>query len=201
MDKLSYNLFDLFVFSIPGSLIFTSILIHNTQVDICSLSASSYANFFSAINVYSAAFFILISYCIGFVCSLIANLLFKLVKLIWKPVTPNKTTLNNSEKFILIRELSKENFKFVERWNMLLNFSITLALSFIVSFVFLLPNLNCLFWYHFIILSAIPVLLVRRALKYNTWAIIELDNAVSILKLKQKGELMIPKKKEDTDES
>ena len=123
MEKLRYSLFDLFAYALPGTLVITSLYVTTLYYDDIPFY-SALESMWAGATIYKAIFFILLSYFSGFLMSVIANYLLALKEKI-KPT-------GNSRKFVVIREHSKENFKYIEQWNVLKNFAATLSLTVLI---------------------------------------------------------------------
>lgn len=196
MDNLKYSIFDILAYFLPGSvLIFT---IFSVTVLHKELTECDFKNAFKVVNensnIYTAILFVIISYTIGVITNLLAPFLLKQWERIRKINKGSKSSLNKSEKYVLVREFSKENFSYIERWNALKNMTSNLALNMFLSSLLLWEFSGWYVFGGFLIL----VLLIKRASDYHEWANIDLDNAVYRLKLEDHvSNLLLSKNKSE----
>ncbi|GGB17796.1 hypothetical protein GCM10011511_47010 [Puia dinghuensis] len=121
--------------------------------------------------------FILAAYCTGFILCIFGNYLLNLKEWLWPVPKPKNSSAGNSQKYIVVREKSKENFRYVEQWNVLKNFSSSLALALICIDVQCLVSIKSFTIFHFIGGIALSMVVLFKASTYHRWAIIDLDNA------------------------
>jgi hypothetical protein len=176
MEKLRYSLFDLFAYALPGTLVITSLYVIALNNDDISFY-SALQSIWEGATIYKAIFFILLSYVSGFLMSVISNYLLALKEKIIPPFKPGKKPTGNSRKFVVIREHCKENFKYIEQWNVLKNFAATLSLT--VLIISILFHVTYEWFSPFYLGCGIIsfVLLLHQASIYHVWALIDLDNA------------------------
>ncbi len=176
MNNLKYTLFDLFVYTLPGALLLFSgyvVYFGNDK----HFSSQTIGSIFSNLNIYEAAIFIIFSYCCGFVCSIIGYYFWRLKELFFPIFKKDEEPKSKSKKFATVRELSKENFKYIEQWNVLKNFASALSVVLLV--------IDFLFFYQyngfpvicFLIGMILSILILFQASNYHRWALIDLDNA------------------------
>lgn len=186
MENIKYGLFDLFAYAIPGSLIIIICYIVN-QFNICDNTFEITSLLDIDIKLIIFVTFVVLSYATGYTSSILGDLLLIIVEKIFKQPKPKHTSeLNNSTKYALLRELSPQNFRYVEQWNVLKK--MTSNLSFVILFlnIYLLICMECYKWYYFFFGLVIFVILISKTWKYHNWAIIDLDNAIHIFDLQNK---------------
>jgi len=179
MDKLKYSLFDLFVYMVPGAFVLFSIylsyhghigfqVIKNIMLEL------------KDVNIFISVLFVVIAYCVGFITSTIGKYYLRLKELIF-PIKVNLViAMSNSEKYSLIREKSKENFKYIEQWNVLKNFSANLACCVLLVSGILYAYVDNFTLPALLIGIAVSILLLIQSTKFNIWAMKDLDNAVRV---------------------
>jgi hypothetical protein len=176
MENLRYTLFDLFSYTIPGGLLILSLILvpsfpeqGSTLNDIRELIGDA--------GVLMTVLFIVVGYCAGFVLCIIGNYLLSVKEFFFPIPKPRNINAGNSQKFVVVREKSKENFKYIEQWNVLKNFSSSLSLALICIDIQCLSAIKAFTVLHFIIGLATSFLVLFKASTYHRWAVIDLDNA------------------------
>lgn len=188
MEAIKYNLFDLFVYVIPGGLTITTLLM---CYQLNNFSYASLVKLLEPTNFGTVSMFIILSYILGFIVNIFSQCYLRLYERIIPNAKPIHSNLTNSKKYVLVRELSKENFKHIEHWNVLKNFSTNLATVLLLIIVVLFLETTSFRLLHFIAGLACSILLVKQAAKYNRWCIIDLDNAVHLYKLEDQPDKLL----------
>ena len=184
MENLKYGLFDLFAYATPGAFfVFCTTYVRSFE-PAHPLTMVDPLVFSTDIRVFPVLIFIICAYITGFILSVVANHLLKaLVRLkfhIFKKLRAHNaghTKTPKSLKYVIIRESAKETGKCIEIWNVMKNFSATLALCILV--------LAVLYFARFPGFGVLPLftsfglfaLLIEKAMEYHSWAMADLDNA------------------------
>src|SRR5262245_39281839 len=128
MENLKYSLFDLFSFAIPGSIFLLSLILLDSPDKLCGTWSTAVLQLFTTVNVYAAVAFIVVAYFLGFVLAVPATLLLRFKEWLFRlPKPKHLPNKSRSEKYVLVREHSKENFKYIEQWNVLTKLMSALA--------------------------------------------------------------------------
>lgn len=187
MDKFFNSTFDALTNVIPGSVILASLLVLDSGI----LTIDDYLLTLNKIELGSAGILIFISYVIGFAISPIGKFLYQKIGFkIWPLKIEDNSNLSISDKFVLIREYSPNNFKYVESWNMFCTLAHNLAISSIVLIVICLirdisfDNLGNLTSISIIAAGlALFFIFINRAVVFRKWALNDLNTAVDRLEL------------------
>lgn len=181
MENLKYSLFDFFSYLLPGILFLLFLSFAFKGIDICADLSEVLVFVSEKGNLYSAILFVFISYVIGFITNLLAKYLSKFKEKWFPPIQGNKVNLYTSQKYILVRQFSKENFVYIEKWNVLRSMTANIALNVLIIFSispFIFPCTSYIFILFGVLLCT---LLLFQSTKYESWVNIELDNAVYML--------------------
>ncbi|MDB4539243.1 hypothetical protein N9231_02415 [Saprospiraceae bacterium] len=187
MDKFFNSTFDALTNVVPGSIILVYLLIFDTSINSLDLLILKLNN----IEIGSAAVVIFVSYVIGFAISPIGKYVYqKIGYKIWPANTSSLDEFTISEKFILIRQYSPSNFKYVESWNMFCTLAHNLAITSLILI------LNCIiriilfgftdnFLFVFVAVFAVLsfFIFINRAVSFRNWALNDLNTAVKTLDL------------------
>lgn len=179
MQHLKYTLFDLFVYTLPGILLVTgsyALIQHYNGVAI----SPAIESLLSGANIYKALLFIALSYCLGFLASVVGNYILWVKELCFPPFKKGLRPTGLSKKFVAIRENAKENFKYVEQWNVLKNFAATLSFTVLLLGVLFFIFFDWFSIYHLMAGIVAFFLLLQQATVYHRWALIDLDNAYNL---------------------
>ena len=185
MENLKYSLFDLFAFAIPGVFCLTGLRVLARQPELVQIPAVI-TEWSEKTNVYLAVLIVLVGYVTGHILSLFASVIIHLLtklSIFKKPTSSHTATLNNSTRYILIRELSKENFKYIEIWNVMAKLYTNIAVIFLIllpGFLFIYRDTIENWWILAIAIIGVVVvcLLFRRAFDYLQWTVTEMDNCI-----------------------
>lgn len=195
MDKFFNSTFDALTNVVPGSCIIAILFFFDPNIE----NSDNLITKLNEIKLGSAAFLVFASYVIGFALTPLGKFLYlQLGTRIWSLKTMADTSgLSVTEKFVLVRQYSPANFKYVESWNMFCNLAHNLA---VVSLFLLLASLYRAFvmvshpkLFAGIAILSIGLFLVflHRAVVFRNWALNDLDATVHKLALpehqKQEG--------------
>jgi hypothetical protein len=137
-----------------------------------------------------------IGYIVGFAVSPIGRFLYKSLGFkLFKHDFEDIVGLSISEKYVLLRELSPNNFKYIETWNMWCTMSHNLAIASalvvvnsILKIIATTTNNNT-FWIVFTISFAILFFLfVQRAVKFSVWAAGDINSSINKLHLQTRAD-------------
>lgn len=191
MDKFFNSTFDALTQVVPGSC-FIGILylfdpdIHNADDLLAQLST---------INLGSAAFLVFVSYVIGFALGPVGRFLYTRLGFRLWPMKPQpcKAGITVSEKYVLVRQHSPANFKYIEIWNMFCNLSHNLGVVALFLLVASLYRIFILGYFNLALfgLAAGAVVLflifLHRAVVFRTWALNDLNATVDLVMQSGKG--------------
>jgi hypothetical protein len=196
MDKLKFGLFDIFVYTIPGTILLLTIYLTTIDLTIGVLvTISNLTKTIGAISFNVVLLIILVSYILGFALHFLGYNFFNRVgKRIWKKLLRGKEqSLSTIEqRFVLVRHYSKENFAFVEQWYTFRAMSFNLSLVFLLTgmliLIKILLKLHFSFDWSIVILSSflLSLILLRRAITFHLWSHNTLNEAVNTLGLLNK---------------
>lgn len=188
MDKIVHSTFDFFSHAIPGACIVVALRL----LDINITNSHMFFETFDNAQIGSAIVLLVVGYVIGFAIYPLGRYVYKSLGFrIWnKKVHRNISDLHISDKYTLIRELSPNNFKYVESWNMFCAMSHNLAIAsliictiVLVKVIFLSPD-NLAFWIVLIVgLLFIFFLFLHRAVVFSVWATDDLNASIRMLNL------------------
>jgi hypothetical protein len=184
MENIKYNLFDLFVYALPGSLIVLSISLIQSNFHLCDPASRFFKEYFRDVNIFATIIFLAFSYCTGFISSIISRYFLRVKEYFFPLPHPIHSSLKNSEKYSLVREKSKENFKYIEQWNVLKSFSCNLAATVLFITIIFFLKYNCFSWYYLLLGCFVSIALIFQASEYKRWSMIDLDNTIHKLDLK-----------------
>jgi hypothetical protein len=183
MENIKYGLFDLFAYALPGTFFLFCTVYITAFVPGHPVSMIDPAFFTTEYRILPIVVFIALAYVTGFILCSMANILLNLClrmrsRLIKSghPLTTS-TGITKSMKYVIVRESAKENQKSIEIWNVMKNFSATVALCLLI--------LDILYYIRFRSFGILPLaagivlflLLLNRAMEYHSWVVSDLDNA------------------------
>lgn len=192
MEKLIEFTFDFFGHVIPGLIILIALSL--LLFDIGSLEGLF--NQAKSIETSKIPTILLPAYIFGFAANPIGKFLYQKVgKKIWKPKIDDHKEMCPSDKFIMIREESPINFKYIEKWNTYCAMAHNLAVGFLLLFFVVLTKLDFKDSSHIkpwiiIALSSLVLFFVfiQRATLFSTWAINDLNATVKKVSSKTSSE-------------
>ncbi len=191
MDKIFHSTFDFFSYAIPGVCIVGSFYLLDEKLR----TLPDFLAEANKANVGTGILLLLVGYVIGFAIYPLGRFMYKKVKArFWGDVPYQNVDLFIADKYVLIRELSPNNFKYVETWNrycaMAHNLStaaLFIALFATVKVIWLNPG-NLFFWIIFIIgIWLLFGLLLRRAVIFSIWATDDINAAIRCLNLLERA--------------
>jgi hypothetical protein len=177
MVNLKYTLFDLFVYTLPGAFFLFCFCCIGSFNPMYPASMLNGEIFDRKVSIFQGTMFIIVAYVIGFIFSILGNFILKIIKGIKKLIEEPRMKISNSVKYVIVREKSPENKKYVEQWNALKNLSCSLAIVFLfiaINFKVKFENFHTFF---FILTLCISIFLLIKATEYGRWAKMDLDNA------------------------
>ncbi len=192
MDKIFHSTFDFFTHALPGFCIAITFFILDPSLN----TSQDFVAKANQIQIGGGVLLLVIGYAIGFAVHPIGRFLYKKIGFfIWREKIENDVTLFISDKYVMIRELSPNNFKYVETWNMFCAMSHNLAVASLMAFVVTIIKLvfqtvgNHQFWITFSIVAFVFFFIfLHRAVRFSIWAAHDLNAAVSRLKLLERSE-------------
>jgi hypothetical protein len=189
-DFLEFT-FDFFVHVLPGSLVIIAISLLFIPIGVEDGLEDILGKFETTKGIAFAVF----AFVIGLAVNPLGKTILKKIGFtIWKPKILNNVDMFVSDKFVLIREHSSANFKYVEKWNMYCSLSHNLSFAclilVLVSLIkLILQDPNQMIWLSIIIICTILFFIfLKSAVTYSIWAQHDLNAAISALKLKEKAE-------------
>ena len=190
MDKFFNSTFDALTNVVPGAFFLAAL----TLLDPSFQTVDDLISKANDIDLGGGAFIIMICYVIGFAIGPIGKTLYQKVGFYLWPMEPEaSSSLSISDKFILVREYSPTNFKYIESWNMFCTLAHNLALTTIALFVvsllriFVYKSSSVLLFVAIALLSVIGFFLfLKRAVVFRSWAIKYLNAAIATLNLNKK---------------
>jgi hypothetical protein len=188
MDKFFNSTFDALTNVVPGSMIIASLILFDSSL----FTIDDILSKLNKIELGSAAILVFTSYVIGFAISPLGKYIYQKIGFKLWPMKANtgNSELSISDKYVLVRQFSQDNFKYIESWNMFCNLAHNLAIASIVVFfasIFRLtmtdnsnPNI-------FVSLGVVSFILfflfLKRSVIFRIWAINDLNAAVDRLEL------------------
>lgn len=196
MNKIFHSTFDFFTHALPGFCIVASLFV----LDPSLVTAQDFIAMANQIQIGGGAFLLIIGYAIGFAVHPIGRFLYRrLGFFIWREKIENDVPLFIADKYVLIRELSPTNFKYVETWNMFCAMSHNLAVASLLAFLIGLVKLfflplggNAQFWTLLVIIAFLFFLIfLHRAVRFSIWAAHDLNAAVAKLRLEERADMIL----------
>ena len=193
MDKFFHSTFDFFTHAIPGLLILAFLFLLDPGLK----TAHDLLEITGKITAGSGALLLIVSYIIGFAIHPLGRFLYKNVGFFfWRRKILNNVDLFISDKYVLLREYSPANFKYVETWNMYCAMAHNLAVA---SIIMLLVTLGKIIFQHPSFLAAwiglaifalIGVFIfLHRAVVFSIWAAHDINASVKSLNLVERGKI------------
>jgi hypothetical protein len=191
MDKFFHSTFDFFSHALPGLFLLVSLVLFDPEI-VQPYDIIQKTSMFKINDLILVTF---LGYVVGFAIHPVGQLLYKKVgSHIWHEPIVNHIDMFISDKYVLIRQFSPVNFKYVETWNMFCSMSHNLAVSCLISAtastykIFFHHPANRMFWIMYAFVSIIMFLIfLKRAVRFSTWATHDLNAAISRLKLNEKA--------------
>ena len=188
MEKVFHTTFDFFSYAIPGCCVIFAFFILDSRYN----SAEDYLSMVGKLQIGSGILILVIGYIVGFAVSPIGRYLYKSIGFkLFNHEFEDIDGLNISDKYVLLREFSPNNFKYIESWNMWCTMSHNLAIASafieinsILKVIFTQTHNNS-FWIGFAISFAVLFFLfIQRAVKFYVWAASDINSSIRKLHLK-----------------
>lgn len=183
MESLKYSLFDLFSFAIPGGIFLLSLFVLGCGPAICENWITTIKTLFDDVNVYYGLAFILVAYFAGIAISLPARWLLRLKE--WKWPVHKSSSISRSELYTLVRAGNKENFHYIERWNVLTKMMSSFSLVVLFDSIFFCYQIRCFTWPYMLTGCALSVAFILQASEYHRWSMADLENAAKNLEARR----------------
>lgn len=195
MEKVFHSAFDFFSYAIPGCCIIFAFFILDTRY----CSAEDYLAMAGKLQVGSGILILVIGYIVGFAVNPIGRYLYKTLGFkLFKHEFEDLKGLSISDKYVLLRDLSPNNFKYVESWNMWCAMSHNLAIAAALVFINSILKVSCnqtnntFFWIAFAIAFAILFFLfLQRAVMFSVWAATDINSSVNKLHLQARADKLL----------
>jgi len=201
MNKIVYSTFDFFSYAIPGCCILFAFFVldsrYNTAADFLDLGNSFTLGGFILILV--------IGYTLGFAINPIGRWLYKTLGFrLFKMSFRDVKGLSISDKYVLVRELTPANFKYIETWNVFCAMAHNLAIAALVVLinalirvlVFTPQNLN--FWIGIAAASLLLFFLfLQRAVVFSIWAASDINSSIRKLYLRKQAQQAVERKSQE----
>jgi hypothetical protein len=206
MENVRYSLFDLFAYTMPGAILLTGLVILSKHTPPGNL-LEALTQLCEKTNPYLAVLFIIVAYVAGFITSLLSSLLmyfFRDIPVFKTPAPIHNPHLSTSARYVLIRELSKENFKYIETWNVMKRLSANIAmiilLLLIAGSIVYFNDVNRLKLLLLVMTGlVVSYLLIKNAFMYQRWTVIEMDNCIHQFDLTNEPRTLLQEAKEKKD--
>lgn len=187
MDKIFHSTFDFFTHALPGSLLLAALFVLSGQID----HPTQYLELASTLGAGEGILVLAVGYVLGFAIYPLGRALYKTAGFkLWRKQMHHDIPIFISEKYILIREFSPANFKYVELWNMFCAMSHNLAIASLVlalcSFIKLgqggLVHTGG-WWVLGLVAVGLSLLFLHRAVVFAIWAADDLNATIKRLDL------------------
>lgn len=196
MDKFKFGLFDVFVYSLPGFIVLSTLITSYFDFNLdMKITIKFFFLLINKLNVYSSILLFIISYILGFVFHYFGYIYFSFIgKKLWKKIINNleSSPFSNEQKFAIVRHFSKENFIYVEQWYAFRGMSFNLSLAFLLLFIvltikILYASLFTLDWMIFSISCLVfSIVLLKKAITFHCWSHKTLIETIKTLNLDNK---------------
>lgn len=189
MKEIINFAFDFFGHVIPGILVIGACSLFFYDID----SIGTIISFSQEISMGIILVLLFTSYIVGFSIDPIGKFLYKKIGLkIFRMNIEKDIDMFISDKYVLIREFSPANFKYVEKWNayctMSHNFSVACAFLSILSIFKIYQGQNSsFFWITALIISVLLFgVFLYRAVLFSIWAANDINATISMLDSQKK---------------
>ncbi len=197
MKELVQYAFDFFAHILPGIIILFSVTLLASPLEVTTFSKlfESIVSHADQLNAGSATALVITAYIIGFAINPFGRFLYrKLGPKLWKieGLQDRNKTISISDKFVLVREYSPNNFKYIETWNIYCAMAHNLAFACLVLLligIFKALATGVYFVWGPIVLLAIALFFIflYRAYVFSIWARNDIYATVESLKLGEKS--------------
>ncbi|MFK7906877.1 MAG: hypothetical protein AB8B69_17220 [Chitinophagales bacterium] len=202
MEKIKLSFFDTFAYLIPGILVVLSISIaYKSEIKSLSDISTSYAN----LTTTEILFIFLSAYITGIICNYFGHKLYQIAKIVWEEDVASKKKddlskeeddLNDTEMHVLVRELSPNNYIYLQSWLGLSNMSHNIAVAMIVLGgvsvfkMFYIETENIIEWVMLLIFCIFSVgIFLKRSIKFNNYFKEEIITTIEKLELLKKAKI------------
>lgn len=190
MNKFLSSSFDFFTYALPGSFIVVAFFILDPRL----VSMGDYLAVAAGFKISAAVLIVVIGYSVGFAITPLGRELYRRVGFrMFGRKLPTTNGLNISEKYVLIREYTPNNFRYVETWNFMCGMAHNFCIAAII--VALFSAFKCLFlqpaesnfWWLICILSVmLTPLFLFQSVKFALWAADDINASIELLRLREK---------------
>jgi hypothetical protein len=191
MNKFLSSSFDFFTYALPGSFLVAAFFI----LDPSQRSLGDYLVLSAGFNVGKGVLLLVLGYSVGFAVTPLGRALYRRVGFpLFRHRLPEQNDLTVSQKYVLLREYAPNNFRYVETWNFMCGMAhnFCLAALLVASFagfkVLFLKPAEPGFWTLIAALSLVLTpLFLYQAVKFSLWAADDINNAIDLLKLRERA--------------
>ncbi len=195
MEKVFHSAFDFFSYAIPGCCIIFAFFI----LDARYCSAEDYLTMVGKLQTGAGILLLVIGYIVGFAVNPVGRYLYKSLGFkLFKHDFDDLEGLSISDKYVLVRDLSPTNFKYIESWNMwcAMSHNLAIAAALIAAFSILkiafADTYNTGFWLglsvSFVVLF---FLFLERAVKFSVWAASDINSSIHKLHLQARAAKLV----------
>ena len=190
MNKFLSSSFDFFTYALPGSFIVIAFFILDPRL----VSMGDYLAVASGFKVSAAVLLFVIGFSVGFAITPLGRELYRRVGFrMFGRKLPAPNGLSVSEKYVLIREYTPNNFRYVETWNFMCGMAHNFCIAALVVAVFSAFKVAFLqpaepgFWKLICGLSLLLApLFLFQSVKFALWAADDINSSIELLKLREK---------------
>lgn len=213
MEKLVNSAFDFFAYALPGFCILSSFFILDETLN----TSRDFLEFAGRLKAGSGIALLGLGYGVGFAVTPLGRMLYKWFQktILFKKLDQwlggkleiygeNETGDFISDKFVLVREFSPNNFKYIESWHVYSLMSHNMAVAGLIALALIAIKIAWLqppnreFWAAAAILTLLAVILfIYNAIKFNIWSANDHNAAVKKLLLKERAQRLAGAEKND----
>jgi hypothetical protein len=187
MDKIFHSTFDFFAHAIPGSCLLAALFVLRTEI----AAPAQLLDTANTLELGGGIFLLAVGYVIGFAIYPLGRALYKSLGFkLWKKKMHHDIPIFISEKYVLIREFSPANFKYVELWNMFCGMSHNLAIASLVLALCCFAKLALgdlaqagPWWVLGLVAVGLTLIFTHRAVVFAIWAADDLNATIKKLDL------------------
>ncbi|RME98839.1 MAG: hypothetical protein D6772_08500 [Bacteroidetes bacterium] len=184
MDKIFHSTFDFFTHALPGFCLVASLFILHAEVT----SPSQLLELANDFEIGSGIFLLIIAYIVGFAIYPLGRALYRSLGFrLWERKIHHHIPLFISEKYVLLREYSPANFKYVELWNMFCAMAHNLAVASLVLVVGCAVKCVISWSYEWLFIAlvafALTFVFLHRAVVFAVWAADDINSTIKQLGL------------------
>ncbi len=222
MDRILNSAFDFFAYALPGFCILASFFLLDKSLEY----GSDFLVYAGRLHVGSGVVLLAVSYIVGFAVTPIGRMVFKwiqnsgFIKWLDKIFKGNlekyeenevyetapdgtKKEMFISNKFILVRELAPNNFRYIESWHVYSMMSQNMVIAGIVAFFLVayktifhdLPNPA--FWCAVaVIILILTILFMYNSVKFSVWSLNDHNAAITRLHLVERAQRLAEESKD-----